>query len=628
MQQLMRRDAAVALASLLLLAAGAPRAIAAADPERLAAADSLFAHARTRLQTPDPQSRRAALTELERASRLDPARAEIWLWLGRTYLEAGEARSGRSCLARATALAPDDADAHLAAALAWRWNWLCTLERAAFAAAETAFARAAARAPSGVDAWLGVSSLALVRGDAPAAMTAALNAYAAAPGTAEAVLAVACAAYRLGALDLADSLFRVGLQRLPAEPLERLTRAAPVDSAEWRHHDPDLTTPENEAELNYLARAGHALLLFRERDRLRWDARAELVARYGLPADIDYDPFDRERYEANPLDSQRDFYYPRRGPTSPYVPDELAYPFNVQVWHYPALGMTATLWDRSLTQSYDFPYSAAYDTRPRPDPALLAGRTDLVVVGDGVYRALPPRAREIKPRASLARFPIEGGTRIAAFLGAPGGAADTLWGAWAVATPEGAVVARGRRRLAPSACEPARLQVAEFSASLPPGDYRLDVAVSDTRGGRGLAHLTAAVGRPSDRLEISDLVAVCREGALQPSSREVRLDPRWDERLRGSHELTVYFEVAELQPGADGSARFSYTYAVRRPAPPGRPAETLTSASSETTHAGTVRRQFVTVPLGPLPPGEYDLVVEVRDQVSGAAATRSLRFTR
>jgi hypothetical protein len=250
------------------------------------------------------------------------------------------------------------------------------------------------------------------------------------------------------------------------------------------------------------------------------------------------------------------------------------------------------------------------------------------MVGDGVYRALPPRARALAPRARLARFPIEGGARVAAYLGAPGRPADTLWGAWAVATPQGVVVARGRRRLAPSACEPARLQAADFSASLPPGDYRLDLTVADGQGGRGLVHLAASVERPTDRLAISDLVAVCGEGAPQQSGREVRFDPRWDERLREARSLTVYFEITHLAPGTDGQARFAYTYALRRAAQGLRRAETVLSASREATHAGALRRQFVTVPLQSVPSGEYVLEIEVRDLVAGTVASRSLGFER
>lgn len=74
----------------------------------------------------------------------------------------------------------------------------------------------------------------------------------------------------------------------------------------WKGRDPDLTTPQNEALLDYRHRLALALLLFGEGDRLRRDMRAELFARYGAPAQIDYNPssdplqFSYNRYVYNP----------------------------------------------------------------------------------------------------------------------------------------------------------------------------------------------------------------------------------------------------------------------------------------------------------------------------------------
>jgi tetratricopeptide (TPR) repeat protein len=640
----------------LLFLSSPPSLAGTTAPERKAAADSLYRHALDELGRGTVEARQSALKDLDRASHLDPGRGDVWLRLGSTCTESGQLARGRKCLERATRLSARDAEAFLALGAAWRWDWLSTLEGASFGAALRAYARAAELAPDRAEAWLGLATLQLARGTEESSMAAALGAYRAAPGSADALLAVACAAYRSGEMELSDSLFKVALTRLPTETRRRFEDPLPVeeaapaeaadgsalpppaaDSAYWRGNDPDLTTAVNEAKLDFMARVAHALLLFRDRDRVRWDVRAEMVVRYGLPAEIEFDPLDLARYEANPLDFQRDFTYSRYGRVSPYVPSALAYPFNVQVWQYPELGMRVELWDRSLQQSYQLPYSTDSDLDPRPDPAALAGRTDLVALGDGrgVFRAIPPRAHPLAARAQLARFPIAGGTRLAAYLAAPGSDADTLRGSWAVATAQGIVVAQGARELAPSVCDPARLRIADFAASLPPGDYRMDLAVSDTHGGRGLAHLNTRVELPSERLALSDLVILCGDASAFEGARELRLDPSLDGRLSGARSLSVYFEIANLATDAGGTARYAYTYTVRpagKSAPGaaggGRRPEPLLSASREETNAGALRRQFVTVPVPSLPAGAYDLDVEVRDLAAGTSAARSVRFAK
>jgi len=101
---------------------------------------------------------------------------------------------------------------------------------------------------------------------------------------------VACAPTGLGTLDPADSLFRVaGLGPvLPARCATSWRAPAPVDARSGGQR-PDLTTPENEAELNYLARVGHALLLFASAHAAT-GTRAPNWWRATLPANINYDP--------------------------------------------------------------------------------------------------------------------------------------------------------------------------------------------------------------------------------------------------------------------------------------------------------------------------------------------------
>ena len=51
-----------------------------------------------------------------------------------------------------------------------------------------------------------------------------------------------------------------------------------------------------------------------------------------------------------------------------YAPAPIAYPYHLQVWHYPQLGMDVSMWDRSLAQTYELPYSHWQEQEPLPDP--------------------------------------------------------------------------------------------------------------------------------------------------------------------------------------------------------------------------------------------------------------------
>src|SRR5262249_14706596 len=154
------------------------------------------------------------------------------------------------------------------------------------------------------------------------------------------------------------------------------------------------------------------------------------------------------------------------------------------VWNYPELGMQVTLWDRFLNQSYDYPYTIDRDLDPRPDLAALQSRPDLMSVagGRGVFRAMAPGSRPIAVRAGVSRFPLQDGTRLLAHVYAEGQPTDTLQGSWALADAEGRIVARDSGRMSLSACDPGAEQVGSFSAAVPPGEYRLDLAVRG-RGG-------------------------------------------------------------------------------------------------------------------------------------------------
>jgi GWxTD domain-containing protein len=120
------------------------------------------------------------------------------------------------------------------------------------------------------------------------------------------VLAAGLAAYRLNNLTLADTLFTRALARFPEETrkeithLGRITRVgdsvrieglnpadrARTDSAFWEAADPLLSTPVNEARLEFLARTAYADLRFTDDDtrQIGWRTdRGQIITRYGEP---------------------------------------------------------------------------------------------------------------------------------------------------------------------------------------------------------------------------------------------------------------------------------------------------------------------------------------------------------
>src|SRR6185503_14007992 len=113
--------------------------------------------------------------------------------LGRYQLQIGERGAARTSFQRAASLAPASAEAHLELGIAYKWDWLESLEPESFKQSAEALARATAEAPDRADAWLELTALALVRGDARLAAEAAVHAQNAEPTNAMAVVALACA---------------------------------------------------------------------------------------------------------------------------------------------------------------------------------------------------------------------------------------------------------------------------------------------------------------------------------------------------------------------------------------------------------------------------------------------------
>lgn len=600
--------------------------------------DSLLARANRAFSQSDPAVRGRSLGELEEATLREPARADVWLARGRANLEMGHFALARTCLARACRLAPDDAIAWRSLALAWKMDWLCSVEPASLDHALDCSARACQLAPARAEDWTLLAALELVRGRPGPAIVAGLRGRAVDPEAAGPLLMLGSALFRSGEIALADSSFSAALPLLPADVRARfedsrvvnpvrVSRADTPDAdpkaaarEDWAAVDPDLTTPENEALLDFRTRVAMALFLFSERGEVTWDMRAELFARYGPPSSIDYNPAGGQIG----WDTDLEFHFPG---------SRMSYPYNLQVWHFDALGMTVGLWDRSLMHHYELPTSETREMDPRPDPGLMAQRQDVVTLGAGrgVFRALPPGARPIRVSATVSRFPQADSARVLAHIFAPGTLTDSLQGAWAVAAVNGRVLMRGTQPLTPAACDPTDLRVAEFSALLPEGDYQLHLTVSGSGKRRGIARTSTRVEPSGPGLAMSDLVLMCTPPAVAIGPGGVRIEPQLLPRLSGTSDATIYYELDRLVTGDDGLARFVYTYTVR-PVDPADPEISTRSpvfeASREESTPGSHRRQFVNVPVANLKPGWYELDLTVRDLRSDRSVMRRLRFRR
>ncbi len=628
------------LALALVCCAGSPAvALPGAEANRLEAR-ALLARASSRLDRRTVEMRRMAIADLEAATLLEPENAEAQLLLARTYYTAGFLKLAMRRFELVASIAPNDPEARYGLGQVWRRDFLKYLESRSLDRAIEHLDRAARLEPRHVDSWLMLSSLLIERGDLVRAHSAAESALEAEPGRAEALLAVGATRWRLGQVEGADSAFRESFPRLKRSVRDRLEDIAPVASERdtavfnrldaagqvefarrfWTEHDPDLATPENEVQLEYWTRVAQAYFLFYEPRRREWDERGEVYVRYGPPERSIYNPVGASMYSRVGQDSR------------------FRYPANVLVWDYPRLGMTVTMQDRLLSEYYQLPVAYDHDPDPRPDPESLA---KLPVIGThglrGVFPMLPAGARPLPLEGQVARFDGAGRPRLFAALVSPGGPADSVWGEVVVLDSTERVVARDKRSLSPSACEADRFRVAEFTRELPAGTYRVGLSVRASGGRRGSLRFPVTLLAPdSATLTLSDLVVTC--GTPLVSSTSVQLEPNPSARVSPGAPLTAYFEITQLALAPDGTSRFEYQYSVKsadkdrrvwiqRALDPRRPLPSL-SASRADTNPGSIRRQFLSVPVQELPPGNYMLEVRVRDLLADTERVRTASFTR
>jgi GWxTD domain-containing protein len=627
--------AAAALA--ILLAIPVPEAVAMSGNARQA--QELYDRATGLLQRNTIDTRRLALGDLEQATMLDPTNAEYQLTLARAYYQCGFLKSARRRFERVVKLTPSDAQGRYGLGQVWRRDWLKYLDRTSLTRSVEQFSMAARLKPSSCDAWVMLVPLLMEQDDVKSAAAAAYRAVMADTGRGDALLALAYTSYQLGQVARAESSFAMAIPRLPLNVRACFDDISPVATERdtmilhhlpgpqqeefvrrfWKDIDPDLATTVNEAQLEYWSRVAHAYFLFYSQKRREWDERGEVYVRYGPPKGIAYNPIGWSLYGW--------------GGT----------PRNVLLWNYPDLGMTVVLEDRLLSEYYLLPITRDYDPDPRPDPSSVARLDGALVTreGRGVFHKLPPGVAPLPLDVAIARFPNRGGARLLAQMESPGGPADSLRAEWVVLDSTWREVARGTRALSPSACEATERRVADFAVDLPPGDYRVGLTVRDGEGRRGVFSSDAHVLKVDPALALSDVVISCGVPDLSPGpdgAPIVRIAPNPAARVLGNDALTAYFEISNLSPDKDGQGRFEYFYTVKSAekdsriwlkrmfAPREKPPPI--SASREEQNPGSIRRQFVTVPVQSLPPGRYELEIRVHDLIADDEVRSTAEFTK
>jgi hypothetical protein len=181
--------------------------------------------------------------------------------------------------------------------------------------------------------------------------------------------------------------------------------------------------------------------------------------------------------------------------------------------------------------------------------------------------------------------------------------------------------------LSPARLRPSQQLVGQLPVRVPPGQYRVRVALEAERRGYlsrpTMVELTA--GR--ETLTLSDVSIGVRSVPIQwrsPTADTAWANPRG--RYRADEELQLYFEIGGL---ADGT-RYRTQIAIDRvEAGTGTGCEaagTALTLSFDGEHPGRVAREQRAVSLDRLRPGNYLMAVTISTE-SGARATRCRRFT-
>ncbi len=464
------------------------------------------------------------------------------------------------------------------------------------------------------------------------------------------LMASGLASYKLGRLAQADTLFTRALARFSiAERAElthlgRITRVgdsvridglsaedrARTDSAFWEAADPLLSTPENEARLEFMARLAFADLRFSDEDmrQVGWRTdRAMIVVRYGEPPVIaTFAPMS----DADARDAIGRvitvWFYPRT---------EAEYVFmgppamNYAVFAGNHRGFAEQQREEAPFLLDNLPLAMAIDTVP---VQVVRFRGATPSRGELLVAASLPTDRLYKS-AEIDRGSLETSVRLGPLADVRLAHVDTM----AVMLP----VTRPAQRV--------------WVDTLDAGaDYRLRVEVRDpaVQGAVGRAHTDfTMLARDTTRLANSDILFANRRpmtGAAVGRWHELGVVPRGDLVMAQRDTFSVYWETYGLRPDADGRAKYEVRLIItleqieRTGTNVGRFLGAIRDAVGLTPEGdeqmgmrfernealGTRDRipELVTLGLGSAPNGRYRLDLVITDRTTGQVARTNRQF--
>lgn len=383
-------------------------------------------------------------------------------------------------------------------------------------------------------------------------------------GPARVLMATALATYRLGQLGRADTLFTRALARFgPADRDEithigRITKKddsvridglsaadrARTDSAYWEAADPMLSTPQNEARLEFLARMAYSDLRFTDDDtrQVGWRTdRGLIIARYGEPPIVATFP---PSSDADAKDAVGRvitvWYYPRT---------EVEFVFtgppamNIAFFAGNHRGYAEEQRQEAPFLLDNVPMAMAIDSIPMQ---MSRFRGSTATKGELLIVASIPTARLYKT-AEIDRGSLETSLRIGPLAAMKVVRQDTL----SIALP--------------AAAQTTRQWVDTLEAG---ANYRVRVEVRDAAlsnaMARAQAELTMLEGATTS-LASSDILFADRypsTGAVVGRWNTINLAPRADLRFAQRDTFSVYWENYGLKPDAQGRVKYEVRLVV------------------------------------------------------------------
>jgi GWxTD domain-containing protein len=658
--------------------------------------------ARAQAQLAAPRPNPPEIDRLRAAALAAPNDADAWGRYGRALMDEDrldDRLRASKALRHAIDLAPDDVDLRLALAdLYYRQNYLTLARRQLQAAlsrdknSAPAYSKlgrlamrdwrkfqrreslelarhywqdGARRAPTDAGPWLGLGVIALLDRDALGALSAGRQVLASCTNVTpqnegEALLLVGAGAYGVNRPAMADSAFTAALAHLTGPVRDHLTDISPAasdaDTAAfnalsssgaraqfldrfWKARDPDLTTPFNEARLEFLSRGTLAYFLYFDPRHHAWDERGWYLVRYGMPDSSEY----------NPLYGINEQVGTPAGTT------------NRLLWTYKSLGFSVLLEDRYLNETYDLPISMEQevDYVPNPDSlARLVKQGGYEQAGRGVvHRVMPGQhglpgfarvglfrsVQGFDPQASVAPAGAPASARVEAWLSVEGtDVAEDLGGEAVVLRDSTFEEVARAPSLSPALCMSDTVGVMQFNFDLPPGKYVVGLAARDSvhrasGNWRVPVEVTAAA---SGRLEVSDLELACGVDPGKRNSPFAKTDyavvPNPGSRAPRDQPFGFYFEVYNLVSDEHGVGKVSIEYQIQSVRKDRRPFifkivnprknDPVVNVAKVDDVPGRARFQYVSANLKDESPGPYRIDVTVTDLASNAVVKKSLDF--